>query len=105
TQIGECRAGAAAARCRGLEESRALLRSAVEIGIGRNPDLGGGDDECLRKWIVVTPVRHRQRTTGAVVFVVPALLVLGLLEIGQHVVIAPAGIAALASAMGIPSCH
>ena len=48
----------------------------------------------------------RQSDTGsgpsaAVVFVRPALLVLGLLEIGQHVVIAPAGIAALAPAIVI----
>jgi hypothetical protein len=35
------------------------------------------------------------------IFVGTALLVLGLLEIGQHVVIAPAGIAALAPAIVI----
>src|SRR5438094_5111006 len=47
------------------------------------------------------PVRHRQRPARAVVFVGTALLVLGLLEIGQHVVIAPTGIAALAPAIVI----
>ena len=50
---------------------------------------------------VMPPVGHRQRAAGAVIFVGAALLVLGLLEIGQHVVIAPAGIAALAPAIVI----
>src|SRR3984893_12328153 len=47
------------------------------------------------------PVRHRQRTAGAMIFVGAALLVFRLPEIGQHVVIAPAGIAALAPAVVI----
>ena len=101
TQIGECRAGAPAATGRGLEKSRAFLGRAVEIGIGRNAGLGGGDDKGLRQWIVMAPVGYRQRSTAAMIFVWPALLVLGLLEIGQHVVIAPAGIAALAPAIVI----
>ena len=47
------------------------------------------------------PVRHRQRTARAVIVVGAALLVLRLLEIGQHVVIAPADIAALTPAVVI----
>ena len=101
TQIGERRAGAAAATGRGLEKSRAFLGRAVEIGIGRDAGLGGGDDEGFRQRIMVPPVGHRQRSAAAVIFVGAALLVLGLLEIGQHVVIAPAGIAALAPAIVI----
>ena len=101
TQIGERRAGAAAAPCRGLEKSRAFLGRAVEIGIGRDAGLGGGNDKGFRQRIVMPPVGHRQRAAVAVIFVGTALLVLGLLEIGQHVVIAPAGIAALAPAIVI----
>ena len=101
TQIGERRAGAAAATCRGLKKSRAFLGRAVEIGIGRNAGFSGGNHKGLRQRIVMPPVRHRQRPARAVVFVGTALLVLGLLEIGQHVVIAPTGIAALAPAIVI----
>ena len=56
-------------------------------------------DEGLRQRIGMPPVRHRQRAAGAVIFVGAALLIFGLLEIGQHVVIAPAGVAALAPAI------
>ena len=101
TQIGERRTGAPAAPGRGLEKSGAFLGGAVEIGIGRNAGFGGGDDEGFRQRIGMPPVRHRQRAAGAVIFVGAALLVLGLLEIGQHVVIAPAGIAALTPAIVI----
>jgi hypothetical protein len=47
TQIGERRAGAAAATCCGLEKSRTFLGRTVEIGIGRNAGFGGGDDKGL----------------------------------------------------------
>ena len=100
-QIGERRAGAAAAPCRGLEKSRAFLGRAVEIGIGRNAGLGGGDDEGFRQRIVHAASPTPAAARRAVIFVGAALLVLGLLEIGQHVVIAPAGIAALAPAIVI----
>ena len=100
-QIGERRAGAAAAARRGLEKSRAFLGRAVEIGIGRDAGFGRGNDEGFRQRIGVPPVGHRQRAARAVIFVGAALLVLGLLEIGQHVVITPAGIAALAPAIVI----
>ena len=98
-KIGECGAGAPAAAGRGLEKSRAFLGRAVEVGIGRDADFSRGNDEGLRQRIVVAPVGHRQRPVRAVIFVRTALLVLGLLEIGQHVLIAPAGIAALAPAI------
>ena len=100
-QIGECGAGAPAAAGRGLEKSRAFLSRAVEVGIGRDAGFGRGNDKGFRQRIGVPPVGHRQRPAGAVIFVRAALLVLGLLEIGQHVLIAPAGIAALAPAIVI----
>ena len=86
---------------RGLEEAGAFLRRAVEIGVGGNAGLGGRHHEGFRQRIGVAPVRDRQRPAGAVIFVGAALLVFGLLEIGQHVVITPAGIAALAPAVVI----
>src|SRR5262245_15720359 len=101
TQIGESRAGAASALRRGLEEPRAFLRGAVEIGIGWDAGLGRGDDKSFRQRIEMAPVGDRQRAAAAVIFVSTALLVLGLLEVRQHVVIAPAGIAALAPAIVI----
>ncbi len=86
---------------RGLEKAGAFLGRAVEIGIGRDAGFDRGDHEGFRQRIGMPPVRHRQRAAGAVIFAGAARLVLGLLEIGQHVVIAPAGIAALAPAIVI----
>src|SRR3954454_11488784 len=95
TQIRERGAGAPATPGRGLEKSCALLRSTVEIRIGRNAGFSGCHDEGLRQRIGMPPIRYRQRPAGAVIFIGATLLVLSLLEIGQYVVIAPAGIAAL----------
>ena len=100
-QIGKRGARPPAAPGRGLEEAGAFLARAVEVGIGGYAGFRRGDDEGFRQRIGVPPVRHRQRAAGAVIFVGAALLVLGLLEIGQHVLIAPAGIAALAPAIVI----
>ena len=100
-QIGEGAAGAAAAARRSLEEARALLLRAIEIRIERNAGLAGGLHERFRQRVVMPPVRHRQRAAGAVILVFAALLVLGLPEVRQHVLKAPAGIAALAPAVVI----
>ncbi|MHC2409557.1 hypothetical protein ACVJGC_002148 [Bradyrhizobium diazoefficiens] len=53
----------------------------------------------LRQRIGHGHVGDRQRAVAAVILVGAARLALGLLEIGQHVVIAPAGVAALAPAV------
>jgi hypothetical protein len=98
-QIGPRRRGPPAAPRRGLEEARALLGRAIEIRIGRNADFGRGMHERFRQRIMVAPVRHRQRSAGAVIFVGAALLIFRLPEVRQHVVIAPAGIAALPPAV------
>ena len=100
-QIGERAGRPAAAPRRGLEEARTFLRLAVEIRIEGNAGLDRRFDEGLRQRVIMTPVRHRQRAAGAVIIVGAALLVLRLLEIGQHVVITPADIAALAPAVVI----
>ena len=86
---------------RGLEEAGAFLRGAVEIGIFRQADLRGGLDEGRRQRIGMTELGDRQRAADAMEIVGAAHLVLGLLEIGQHVVKAPALIAALAPAVVI----
>ncbi len=100
-QIGERAAGAAPAPRRGLEEAGAFLRRAIEIGIGGNADLGRCLHEGFRQRIVMPPVRDRQRTAGAVILTRAALLVFRPLEIRQHVVIAPTGIAVLTPAVVI----
>src|SRR6185312_3100748 len=64
-----------------------------------NANLGCSLHEGFRQGIMMTPVRYRQRTIRAVIVVGAALLVFSLLEVGQHVVIAPADIAALAPAV------
>jgi hypothetical protein len=53
-------------------------------------------DECLAQRVLPQPdVGHAERAAGAVIVVGPALLVLGALEVGQHVLIRPADIAEL----------
>ena len=73
----------------------------LKSGLSGNAGFRGGRHKGFGQRIGVAPVRHRQRAAGAVIFVGAALLVLGLLEVGQHVVITPAGIAALAPAIVI----
>src|SRR5205085_5074478 len=90
---GRC---ATAASCRGLEIAGALLGRTVEIGVARNAGLFGGRDKSLTERIGLPRIGHRQRPAAAVVVVRAALLVLCLLEVGEHVVIAPADIAELA---------
>ncbi len=99
TKIGKRGAGATAAPCRGLEKPGALLGRAVEVGIGGNAGFRRRHYKGLRKRIGVPPVGHRQRAADAVKFVGAALLVFRLLEVGQHVVIAPAGVAPLPPAV------
>ena len=100
-QIGPRRARPPPAPRRGLKQPGAFLGRAVEIRIVRNAGLGRGVDKGLRQRIGMPRIRHRQRPAGAMKFVGAALLVLRLLEIGQHVVKSPAGIAELAPAVVI----
>ena len=98
-KIGHRGAGSSAVPRRGLEKAGAFLRRAVEIGVFGNAGLGRGRDEGRRERIGMAKFGHRQRAADAVKIVGAALLVFGLLEIGQHVVIAPALIAVLAPAI------
>ena len=95
------RAGAPAVARRGLKPAGAFLRRAVEVGIVGDAGLDRRLDEGRRQRIGVQHVGHRQRAAGAVIIIGAALLVFGLLEIGQHVVKAPAGVAVLAPAIVI----
>ena len=60
------------------------------------PVCSAGGDEGLAQLVRLALVGDAERAAGAMEIVGAALLVLGLLEIGQHVVIAPADIAELA---------
>ena len=46
--------------------------------------------------MLVAHVGHAERPAGAVEVVGAALVVLGLAEVGQHIIVAPAGVAELA---------
>src|SRR4029077_5200910 len=86
---------------RGLEKSGALLRGAVEIAVDRQPGLGRRGDEGGGKRIGMAEIGDRQRATDAMKIIRPALLVFGLLEVGQDVVKTPALVAVLAPAIVI----
>jgi hypothetical protein len=100
-KIGDRRARPPAATRRGLEESRALLRDAVEIAIDGQAGLGRSLDEGRRKRIGMSEVGNRQRPADAVKIIRAAPLIFGFLEIRQDVVEAPALIALLAPAIVI----
>ncbi len=89
-------AGAPAIAHRELVIAGTFLGRAVEILVARNPRGLGRRDESFADRMLESQIGDAQRTAGAVECIGAALLILGLLEIRQHVVIAPAGIAELA---------
>ena len=95
-EIGRRGRGAHAVAHGGLVEARALLRRAVEIVVARIAALLRRLDEGRGERMLVAHVRHAERPAGAVVLVGAALVVLGLAEVRQHVLVAPAGVAELA---------
>src|SRR5258708_40143889 len=94
-EIGRGGTAAAIAVHRHLIGARALLVGAVEVGVAAIADLLGAGDEAVVELVLRAQVRDRERPADAVVLIGPALLVLGLAEIAQHVVVGPAWIAAL----------
>ena len=70
-------------------------RQMVDVLVVFEADLGAGLDDLLAQRRLVARARGQERPAGAVELVVPALPVLGPLEIGQHVVPRPAAIAEL----------
>src|SRR5215472_11981622 len=79
-----------------LVGAESFLRIAVEIGVALEPALFGGLDEGFRNRIDAAQVGDSQRTADPVVVGRSPLLVLGLLEVGQDVGIAPARISKIA---------
>ena len=94
-QIGDRGRRPSGVSLRQLIVADAFLAGAVEIGIEGYPHLLAGAEIGLadRQWR--DRVRHAERSLIAVEIVGVALVVLGTLEVGQHVAIAPAGKALL----------
>ncbi|MEO0563298.1 MAG: hypothetical protein AAF125_14415, partial [Chloroflexota bacterium] len=70
---------------RHLMVAEALLLWAVEIGGAGVSGGDGGLDEGNRQWIVHNAVLDLHRATHPVIGVIPALVVLGGLEVRQHI--------------------
>ncbi len=73
----------------------AFLLRPVDVVVARNAQLHRAGDEAVAELAVVRRVADSQRPARAVIAVRPAFLVLRPLEIGQHVVVGPTGIAEL----------
>src|SRR5947207_8175753 len=89
------RAAAAVARRR-LVIADAVLTRAVEIIVARKAKRDRGIDEGFADRVMLRHIGYAKRSAGAVELVAATRLVLGALEIRQHVVERPAGIAELA---------
>ncbi len=96
TQIGDRCAAAAHVAHGYLQRSDPVLLGAVEIGVALVACLLGRGDEGVVQFVPRAQIGDVERAAGAVMRVGAALLVFGAAEIGQHVVIRPAGIAELA---------
>jgi hypothetical protein len=94
-QVSGCRAPAPAVFLRHLKEPAAQLHGAVEIRIERQAGLLRGLDEEMAERIRIGTLGDIERTVVAVKAVVQVLVALGPLEVRQHIVVAPAGIAEL----------
>jgi hypothetical protein len=95
-QIRRCRAPAPAVFLGHLKQPAAELRGAVEIRIERQAGLLRPLDEDIAERICVGTLGDIEWAISAMKAVVQALVAFGLLEVWQHVVVAPAGIAELA---------
>ena len=95
------RARSSAVPRRGLEKPAPSCVAPLKSGFFGNAGFGGRCDEGRGERIGVAQIGNRQRAADAVEIVGAALLVLGLLEIRQHVVKTPAQVAVLAPAIVI----
>ena len=85
---------------RALEIADAVLLGAVVIGVAGNAEADGAFDECLAERVAVGVVGYDKAALAAAEGVVAlADALLGAPEIGQHVGIAPAPVAALGPAI------
>ncbi len=73
-----------------LVPADAVLLRAVEVLVRGQPLHGGRVQERLRQRVARAPLGHRKRAAGPVVVVLAALVVLGELEVGEHLVPGPA---------------
>ena len=95
TQVGHRRTAAPAIADGELVGAEAFVLLAVEVVAHRHAGLLGGLDEDLADLVVQLAVGHVHRPFAAVVLVGAACVGLGLAEVRQHVVIAPARVAEL----------
>ncbi len=95
-QIGAGRAPALLVALRHLVVADAVLLGAIEVVVARYAGLGAGADEAVVDLERMALLGDVQRPFSAVILVVVALVVLGLLEEGQHLAVAPALVAELA---------
>src|ERR1700724_2657565 len=104
TQIGARRALApppAAGLLNPADTVAGAGRQMVDVGVVFEPDLGSRLDQLPAQQRLVGGSRRQQRPALAVKFVGAALPILGLLEIGQHVVPRPAAITELSPVIEI----
>ncbi len=91
--VGARGAPAFAVFLRHLVGAHALLLGAVEIRVVREPRLARRLDEYSLERVVRAQRRDMERPAAAVVFAAQGLVVLGALEVRQHVGVGPAGVA------------
>jgi len=77
-----------------LVEARAVLAGPVEVGVRGHAGLARGGHEHLGERMAEAVVGHVERAAAAVVAVLHPLVVLGLPEVRQYVLVAPALVAA-----------
>ena len=102
--IGACRRPAFAALLRGLVKPHTLEMRAVEVGIARQLERGGGFDEFQAPLMRPALVADVERPAAAVPRVRAALVMLGAFEPRQHVLVRPAGRAQSRPIVVIPRC-
>ena len=90
-QVADRRAAAPAVSRRGLVVARPFLGRAVEIVVARNAERHRRGDEGVAHLVPIRKIGHGDRAADAVPLARAAAMVLGLLEIRQQVVEAPAG--------------
>jgi hypothetical protein len=84
-----------------LQWTHPILLGAVEIVVPPVAGLLRGGDEGVVEFVAGPQIAHVERPAGTVMRVGAALLVFGAPEIGQHVVVGPAGVAELAPQLKI----
>ncbi len=95
-QIGDGRTAPSLVAHRDLQRADAILLGAVEVVVARIAGLDRGSDKAVMQFVLGAQIGDVQRAGGPMMLVSAALLSFGAAEIGQHVLIRPAGVAELA---------